>query len=196
MENFFKYLSENAGITPGQFNILKPLLQVKNIVKGKYILTKGEVCSHSFFVEKGLLRMYSINKEGKENIIQFASENWFISDRSSAFFHEPSQYNIDAVEDTAVVLIDAKFMTTALEISPEFRSYNENLLQNHIRHLQGRITLLIGASAEERYMNFIKLYSDLTLRVPQWMIASYLGITPESLSRVRKELAKQHFKGY
>jgi CRP-like cAMP-binding protein len=67
-------------------------------------------------------------------------------------------------------------------------------LQNHIRQLQKRINLLLGASAEKRYLDFISLYPDLTLRVPQWMIASYLGITPESLSRVRKELAKRNFK--
>ncbi|HNU59732.1 MAG TPA: Crp/Fnr family transcriptional regulator, partial [Aquaticitalea sp.] len=85
------------------------------------------------------------------------------------------------------------FIKKASEISHEFRNYNEYLLQNHIRHLQNRINLLIGASAKERYIDFINLYTDLTLRVPQWMIASYLGITPESLSRVRKELAKSSF---
>jgi CRP-like cAMP-binding protein len=87
-----------------------------------------------------------------------------------------------------------RFIEKANEISPEFRTYNEYLLQNHIRQLQNRIDLLIGASAEVRYLEFIKLYPNLTLRVPQWMIASYLGITPESLSRVRKELAKRNFK--
>ncbi|MPT33677.1 MAG: Crp/Fnr family transcriptional regulator, partial [Flavobacterium sp.] len=74
--------------------------------------------------------------------------------------------------------------------------FNEKALQNHIRHLQKRINLLLAATAEQRYLDFIKLYPDVTLRVPQWMIASYLGITPESLSRVRKELAKRNFKPY
>lgn len=196
MESFFTYLSENAKVTRSQFEMIKPLLQTKFFEKGKIILSKGEVCHHSFFVEKGLLRMYSINREGKECVIQFAPENWFMSERSSAFFNEPSDYFIDAIENSSVILIDQKFMEKALEVSPQFRNYNEILLQNHVRHLQNRINLLISASAEERYMNFIKLYSDLTLRVPQWMIASYLGIAPESLSRVRKELTRQHFKGY
>jgi CRP-like cAMP-binding protein len=90
--------------------------------------------------------------------------------------------------------LDKTFFDHASEVSPSFRQYNERALQNHIRHLQKRINLLLGAPADKRYLDFIKLYPDLTLRVPQWMIASYLGITPESLSRVRKELAKNNFK--
>ncbi|NBC03944.1 MAG: Crp/Fnr family transcriptional regulator, partial [Bacteroidetes bacterium] len=86
---------------------------------------------------------------------------------------------------------DEEFINTASEISPQFRKYNERILQNHIRHLQKRIDQLIGSNAEERYLDFLEKYPDLTLRVPQWMIASYLGITPESLSRVRRELARK-----
>ena len=193
MEIFFEYISK-AGVSEKQKKELKEHLISKNVEKGITLLRKGETCKHSFFVEKGLLRFYSIDKEGKEHIVQFAPENWFVTDRGSVFFNEPSDYFIDACEDSQVALIDEKFIKTALEISPEFRAYNETILQNHIRHLQNRINLLIGATAEERYLNFIKLYPDLSLRVPQWMIASYLGITPESLSRVRKELAKRHFK--
>ncbi|MES2139168.1 MAG: Crp/Fnr family transcriptional regulator [Bacteroidota bacterium] len=193
-ENFATYLKEKAGITEEQYHQLTEVLRSKTVDKGQFLLKKGEVCQHSFFVEKGLLRSYSISDIGKEHIIQFASENWFMSDRSSAYFNEPSDFFIDAIEETTVVLIDQNFIKLASEISSSFREYNEKLLQNHIRHLQKRVNLLLGASAEIRYLNFIKLYPDLTFRVPQWMIASYLGITPESLSRVRKELAKRHFK--
>lgn len=194
MQVFLEYISNKAAVTEEQIKELKKFLVSKKIQKGSVLLSKGETCKHSFFVEKGLLRFYSIDKEGKEHIVQFAPENWFITDRGSVFFNEPSDYYIDAFEDSQVVVIDEKFMKAALEISPQFREYNETILQNHIRHLQNRINLLIGATAEERYLNFIKLYPDLSLRVPQWMIASFLGITPESLSRVRKELAKRHFK--
>lgn len=87
--------------------------------------------------------------------------------------------------------MDDQFICTLSDISATFSKYNDQLLQKHIRHLQKRINLLIGASAEDRYLDFIKSYPDLTQRVPQWMIASYLGVTPESLSRVRKELVKK-----
>ena len=147
-----------------------------------------------FFVEIGLLRLYSIDEAGKEHIIQFAPENWFMSERESLYFGNPSDFFIDTLEDTEVVIFDQNFVEKASEISPEFRNYNEYILQNHIRQLQNRINLLVSATAESRYLDFIKLYPDLTLRIPQWMIASYLGVTPESLSRVRKGLVQQNSK--
>ena len=194
MENFKNYLQKNAGVTDKEFELLAHKLKSVPIEKGRLLLSPGEICSHSFFVEKGLLRSYTIDPSGKEHIVQFAPENWIITDRSSTYFNEPSEFYIDAVETTTAVFIDPAFIADASDISKNFRLFNEKALHNHIRHLQKRITMLLSASAEQRYMNFIKLYPDLTLRVPQWMIASYLGIAPESLSRVRKELATRHFK--
>lgn len=194
MENFKNYLQKNAGVTDKEFELLAHKLKSVPIEKGRLLLSPGEICSHSFFVEKGLLRSYTIDPSGKEHIVQFAPENWIITDRSSTYFNEPSEFYIDTVETTTAVFIDPAFIADASDISKNFRLFNEKALHNHIRHLQKRITMLLSANAEQRYMNFIKLYPDLTLRVPQWMIASYLGIAPESLSRVRKELATRHFK--
>jgi len=194
LKNFTKYLKTKAQVSEENFELLIKQLAVKKIAKGTVILRPGEVCKHSFFVEKGLLRSYTMNTSGKEHILQFGSENWIVADRSSAFFNEPSELFIDAIEDTEVILIGSDFIEKANEISPYFRKYNQIALQNHIRHQQKRINLLLSASAETRYMNFIQLYPDLISRVPQWMIASYLGITPESLSRVRKELANKPLK--
>lgn len=185
------YLKENAGFTAEQLQTITDNLRFREYRKGQFVLSKGEICKHFFYVEKGLLRFYSIDRFGKEHIIQFAAEEWFVSDRSSLYFNEPSEFFIDAVEDTRVAVLGEGFICQASEINPQFQKYNEHILQNHIRHLQNRIHLLISATAEERYLDFIKLYPNLTQRVPQWMIASYLGITPESLSRVRKELTKK-----
>lgn len=189
-QGFYKYLKDTALVNPVHLPALMDMVKEREINKGEFLLSKGQVCQHAFFVEQGLLRFYSIDESGKEHIIQFASENWFISDRSSVYFGHPSEFFIDAIETSAVILLDQHFIEAASEISTEFRNYNEFILQNHIRQLQNRINLLISASSETRYLEFIKLYSNLITRVPQWMIASYLGITPESLSRVRKELAK------
>ncbi len=194
MENFKTYLQKNAQISDQEFEQLSKNLKTASIEKVFFLLKPGEICSHSFFVEQGLLRAYTIDKAGKEHIVQFASKNWIISDRSSIYFNEPSDFFIDAVEATTFVYLDPAFQEQASEVSKNFRQFNDKALHNHIRHLQKRINLLLSATAEQRYMNFIQLYPDLTLRVPQWMIASYLGIAPESLSRVRKELAARHFK--
>jgi CRP-like cAMP-binding protein len=190
--DFKKYLIEKANVSEVEFEKLEPLLVRKTIKKGEFLLREGDFCEHHIFVEKGLLRFYSIDDAGKEHIVQFASENWFVGDRSSVYFNKRTTYFIDAIEESQVVFLNQGFLCTASEISKAFAHYNEQILQSHIMHLQNRVKLLIGANAEERYLDFVKLYPDLTLRVPQWMIASYLGITPESLSRVRKELARRH----
>jgi CRP-like cAMP-binding protein len=107
----------------------------------------------------------------------------------------PSAYYIQALEDSQVVFLDESFIQMLSNKVPNFTDFNNRLLHNHIRHLQNRINLLLSTNAEDRYLQFVKMYPDILLRVPQTMVASYLGITPESLSRVRKELAKKNFKG-
>jgi CRP-like cAMP-binding protein len=188
---FKRYLKEQAGVTDQQIEQIGKHIQKKFIEKGEILLHKGQVCKNFFYVEKGLLRFYSINKKEKENILEFAPEKWLVLDRASFYFDEPSEFYIDGIEPTTVAVLDEEFINITSEISPQFRKYNERILQNHIRHLQKRIDQLIGTSAEERYLDFVERYPDLTLRVPQWMIASYLGITPESLSRVRRDLANK-----
>lgn len=191
---FKYYLSNTVGVSDNEIELLVAELRKEKFKKGSTLLKSGDVCRHSFFVEKGLLRAYMLDDSGKEHVIQFAPENWFIVDRSSVYFNDPSDTFIEAIEDTEIVFIDEGFMARAAAVSITFGKFNEKLLHNHIRQMQKRIHLLLGATAEKRYLSFIEMYPDLLLRVPQWMIASYLGITPESLSRVRKELAHRNFK--
>ncbi len=185
---FEHYLKKNMGVTDAELEGLLPLLKVKVYPKHAFLLREGEVATHSYYVEQGLLRSYSVDEKGRQHIIQFAPEDWFISETSSVYFHIPSQFSIEAIEETAVVIIDQAYLNY-VSAWPVYQKKNDLSLQTHIRHLQGRINLLLGATAEARYLEFIRLYPSLTQRVPQWMIASYLGISPESLSRVRKELA-------
>ena len=135
--------------------------------------------------------MYSIAKNGKEHIIQFAPESWLMSDRSSLYFNEKSNYYIEAIEDSEVLFLSPDFFQNLNQSFPETVTNNDLLLQKHIRNLQNRVNSLLAETAEERYLNFIKMYPNILQRVPQWMVASYLGVTPESLSRVRKELVKK-----
>jgi CRP-like cAMP-binding protein len=194
LENFKIYLKEKAGLSADEVEQLTNDLFAKAINKGEFLLHEADVCQYSFFVDKGLLRSYTIDEGGKEHIIQFAPQNWFITDRSSAYFKEPSELNIDAIEDSTVIFLDDHFMERARSTNSAFISYNEKALHNFIRHQQQRINLLLSATAEERYLDFVNIYPDLMMRVPQWTIASYLGLTPESLSRVRKELSRKNFK--
>lgn len=196
MNNFklTTYLTSNSDIDQTTVEELVSHCKIRKVLKGDYLLRQGERCLHSFYVEKGLLKQYSIDKKGKEHIIQFAPENWFITDRESVYFGNSSSYYIEAIENTDVFAIDKNLILQLSKSNPTFLEFNNRLLHNHIRQLQKRITSLLSATAEERYLDFIKIYPDLTLRVPQLLIASYLGITPESLSRVRRELAEKNFR--
>lgn len=194
MQNIESYLSDILELPVDAVNLCSSHYLRKIVAKNEFLLREGEVCKGTYFVEKGLLRMYSIDKNGKEHIIQFAPEKWLISDRSSLYFNEKSRYFIEAVEDSEVLELKNDFFSNINAAFPNTIENNDKLLQKHIRSLQNRVNSLLADTAEERYMSFIKMYPDLLQRVPQWMIASYLGITPESLSRVRKELAKKNFQ--
>lgn len=191
---FKNYLTSNLNVGEKEIASLMDYCTIKIVEKDSYLLQPNEYCEYTFFVEKGLLRQFSIDEKGKEHILAFAPENWFVSDRESVHFQKPSSYYIQALEDSRVVLLNNDFIARLGKAFPAFSNFNLQLLHNHIRHLQKRIELLLSASAEDRYLQFIKMYPDILLRVPQSMIASYLGIAPESLSRVRRELVQKNFK--
>lgn len=193
-QNFNKHLSQILGVPVDKAELCSTFYEVKDFKKNEIILREGEVSDSTFFVEKGLLRMYSIDKLGKEHVIQFAPEGWIISDTTSQLLNEKSRFYIEAVEESTVIIIRKGFFEDLSRFYPEVTEKNQQLMFNHIKNLQNRVNALISSTAEERYLDFIKKYPNLMLRVPQWMVASYLGITPESLSRVRKELAKKKFE--
>ena len=192
-DQFKAYLREKVTLTDEQFDLISGDIKVKTFEKNKVIISPGEISNKTYFVTEGLLRTYSIDSKAKTNIIQFAPERWWISERNS-FFNQPSDFYLDAIEPTTALLLPKNYFNDAAVHVPCLHDLNNTMLNNSIRFMQKRINMLLSATAEERYLDFIKLYPNLTLRVPQWMIASYLGITPESLSRVRKDLAHKHFK--
>ena len=185
---FITYLKEKANVDDGQIHLLRDKIPVRVCKKGQSLLSRGEICRQFFYVEKGILKMYYVDSAFKEHIMQFAPEGWFIGDRRGIYFSEPSDYFIEALEETTIIPIDDLFLQLLCDASPQFREFDRRNLHNHIRFLQHRIHYLIGMEAKQRYLNFIQTYPNLTLRVPNWMIASFLGITPESLSRIRKEI--------
>lgn len=188
------FLTSNLDIDESDISSILEACTVKEVKKNQFLLRENEYCKHTFFVEKGLLRQFSIDGKGKEHILSFAPESWLVTDRESAYFNQPSKYFIEALEDSEVAIIDEVFIQDLSKKIPRFTDFNNQLLHNHIRHLKNRINLLLSATAEERYLEFVAMYPDILLRVPQTMVASYLGITPESLSRVRRELAQKNFK--
>lgn len=194
VQYFSDYVNNHTQVSKEIIDQLLMQCYTVSLSKGEMLRPQGDISRKSYFVQKGLLRYYSIDNKGKEHVLQFAPEGWFISDRQSACTIEKSDFFIEALEETNAVVLDQDFLNNLSEQSASFLEFNTQLLQNHIRQLQNRINQLLSYSAEERYLDFIRIYPDILILVPQAMIASYLGITPESLSRVRKDIALRHQK--
>lgn len=192
MHLFKLYLKKYTSMTDEQFTLLSTELRTKRVSKGELLLIANTRTKSLFFVCQGLLRSYILDKQGKEHIIQFSAEEGFIGDRNSVVFDEPTQFYVDAIEDTEVVIVNKRFLDLAHNVCPDFGLFNTWRLNDSVRDAQRRISAMLSGTAEERYLNFIALYPDLNLRLSQIMIASYLGITPESLSRVRRKLVKKN----
>ncbi|WP_230680180.1 Crp/Fnr family transcriptional regulator [Pontibacter rufus] len=164
-------------------------MKLRHVEKGQLLLRVGEVCLYGSFVLKGCLRSYVIDEKGKEHIIQFAPENWWIAEQISFFNKEPAIYYIDAIEATDLVALDLAFFEELNRVVPNMPQMLSSLQLNSLRSFQKRLISHLSETGEQRYLAFIRTYPSLSLRFPLWMIASYLGMAPESLSRIRKELA-------
>lgn len=187
-ELFFKKLSEKIAFTQDEQAIIKTYLTPKKLRKKQYLLQEGDVCKVIAFVEKGTLREYSISENGAEHIIQFALEGWTISDLYSFLTGEPATYNIDALENSELVLISKAAQEELLKKVPKYETYTRLQLTGAYLAMQKRVTSIISLSLEQRYANLTSVYPNIIQRVPQHMIASYMGLTPETLSRVRRKM--------
>lgn len=161
----------------------------KSFKKGEFIQKPNQLKANAIFVKKGVIRSYIIDDSGKEHIYMFASEGWITGDIEAVEFNEPTKLYIDCLEDVEVILIKKNHVTEA-ELSKEKMQENMKKVWRNMAKLQNRILLLIGSPAVDRYNHFLETYPELPYRVPQRMIASYLGITPEALSTIRSKLAK------
>jgi CRP-like cAMP-binding protein len=141
-------------------------------------------------VAKGCLRSYTVHENGSEHIFQFAIEGWWMGDMYSFLTGEPATMNIEALEDSELIVMDLASRERIFEEVPKFERFMRILLEKNYIANQRRVNAMLGQTAEERYRAYIDKYPQIVQRVPQHMIASYLGITPETLSRVRKREAK------
>jgi CRP-like cAMP-binding protein len=161
----------------------------KKIRKRQFLLNEGDVCYHIAFVEKGLLRAYSIDNDAHEHVVQFAVECSWVSDMGSFLTGEPAIYNIEALEDCELHLLTKPSMDELMDRHPKMERYFRLLMQNNIIALQRRIIGTLSLSAEEKYKRMMELYPNILNRAAQQHIASFLGITPETLSRIRKQVS-------
>lgn len=191
-EKFAVYLMEKASLTDEQLEEVRAVTINKRLRKRQYLLQEGDVCHYNCFVAKGCLRLYRVGEDGVEHILRFAVENWWISDQESYNNGIPSKNNIDALEDSELLLIEKNDFNRIVSNFPNFRTFRDTLKARSYDVSQNRIMSNISDTAEEKYTNFIKSYPDIFNRVPLHMIASFLGVSRETLSRIRTQYAKAH----
>jgi CRP-like cAMP-binding protein len=166
------------------------VVTVRKYRKRQYVLQAGDICRHETFVVSGCLRAYYIDDTGTEHIIMFAVEDWWTSDLLSFLTQTPAKLNIDALEDTEVLQIEHAALETLYTKIPKLERFFRIMMQNAYIAQQQRILFNISKTAKERYLYFIEKYPNLEQRLPQHQIAAYLGITPEFLSQIRKQLSE------
>lgn len=170
--------------------LLELKLPIKKIEKGEVLQQAGNKTTQVFYVVKGLLRSYTIDEKGKEHIFMFASEGWVVSDIESQAFDTESVLFIDAIENSEVIQFKQDMLDNFSTINDSnFQKFIDPLMRR-IGVMQRRIISLMSSSATKRYESFLAIYPELPNRVPQKMIASYLGITPEALSNIRRKITK------
>lgn len=188
-ELLYKNIQEKITLTEDEFNYCKTLFLPKKLRKRQYLLQEGDVCKYQAFVVKGLLRSYTIDEKGNDHILQFASESWWLADLSSYLNNEPSFLNMDALEDVELLLLSKPSWEQAMEKIPALEHYFRIIIQNHLVATQKRLLQSLSETAEEKYNRFLITYPECVPRIPQHMIASYLGVSRETLSRIRNQLS-------
>lgn len=188
-EAFEKYLVEKAGLNEQEVAAVRAVSVEKKLRKRQYLLQEGEICLNNCFIVKGCLRLYLVGEDGAEHMLRFAVENWWMSDQESLNNGIPSKKNIDALEASELILISQLDYLELQKNIPKLRELVDQLKARSFEASQRRILSNISYSAEEKYQNFIKTYPDMFYRIPLHMIASFLGLSRETLSRVRNQFA-------
>jgi CRP-like cAMP-binding protein len=186
-EPLIKYINSFAitPLTSDEVELIKNTFVHKKIRKRQYLLQAGEVCKYTAFILKGAMRQYSVDDKGIEHMVRLSIENWWAVDRESHIMLTPSPYNIDAWEDTDALLLTRADFINRLNNIAAIGEMGRKLDERHAFASQKRLNAAISMTAEQRYADLTNTYPEFLQRFPQHIIASYLGITKETLSRIR-----------
>ncbi|MBD1394216.1 Crp/Fnr family transcriptional regulator [Mucilaginibacter glaciei] len=188
-EVLFAHILQKVSLTDEEQETVRTYFTPKNLRKRQYLLQEGDTCKYLSFVAKGLLRSYNVDEKGDEHMNLFAWEGWWTSDMHSFFTGEKAVINIDAIEDAELLLITAEaFEEMTLKV-PKMDRYFRILFQNSLFTKERRLISSVTHTAEEKYISLMESNPALVQRVPQNLIASYLGLAPETLSRIKKNIA-------
>ena len=188
LQQLYQQINKIIELTKEEFDLVKSHFFEKKFKRKETILRKGEVCKHVYFILDGCIRYY-YNVEGEEHTGQFFFENGWYTDFDSYLTGQPSQQNIDALEATKLLMISKVSMELIYQKIPVFEKFGKIMAENAFLGLKNRTKMLTNLNAEERYISLINERPKVIERIPQHYIASYIGIKPQSLSRIRKKIA-------
>ena len=188
-ESIDKNVNKSTTFSKEELEIFHSLLEQKSFPKKTFLLQEGEVCNFEAYVVKGCVRTYYIDENGLEVILQFAIEDWWIGDLASFHDQKPSRLFIETIEECELLVFNPQTKEELLFKVPKFERVFRLMIQRNLSATQNRLFRTIAQNAEQKYLDFIQKYPTIPQRVPQHYIASYLGISPEFLSKTRKKLA-------
>ncbi|UPK68158.1 Crp/Fnr family transcriptional regulator [Chitinophaga filiformis] len=190
-DHFEAYITAYGELSKDELKYMRSLAIVKKLCRRQLFLKEGEVCRHKAFVVKGMLRTFQLKDDGSEHILRFAAENSWSVVHDSYNKQLPSKYNIDALEDTDIIMWKREDFDEIMSAIPIIRAFSDRLKENNLDASMERIMMNISYSVEEKYENFINSFPDIFRRVPLHMVASYLGVSRETLTRVRQARLRQ-----
>lgn len=186
--NYYKCFCKFIDLSPEEYAAVEDRVVVKKLEKNEYLLREGEVSRYMPFINRGLMVNYRLNEKGEAHVLQIRWKGYWLGDLYSFFTDNPSKFNIRAYQPTELLMIDRTTFNYITENHPVYEKYFRSSIQTAYLHLLDRTFHLQGSSAKERYLSLIKNYPKLMEHIPHYMIASYLSIKPQSLSRIRKSL--------
>lgn len=191
MKNLINKIKNSISLSEEAEKYIYSISEEKSFSKGEVLIQEGQTVNKTFFVIHGSLRSFCVDKEGKEHTLQFAIQDWWISDFIAIYNHEPASLTVECITDATVIEFNAQKLTQIYLQFPEFELFQRKTLERHVVSLHKRILNQLQLTALERYNVFIEHYPNIEQHVPNYHIASYLGITQQSLSRVRAEKTKK-----
>jgi CRP-like cAMP-binding protein len=172
-------------LTPQEEQLLCDNIELQKLRKKEFLLEPGKICKGNYFILTGLVRQYMITNKLTEQIVQFGLESWWIADQESLLTGKPSYYYLQAIEPSEILFLNESKRVSLCEAIPHLESYLRIMMQKSFVATQRRVNFMLHLTDEERYNFFARSYPDFMQRVPQYMLASYLGFTPQFLSRIR-----------
>ena len=190
-QNINNYAARSVSLTAEETALFNEILEYRKVPKKTRLLQAGDVCNFEAYINKGCIREYIIDENGAQVTLQFAIEDWWVSDLASFQDQGPAHMNIETLEDCELLILTRDSKEKLLNEVPKLERMFRLMLQRHLTVVQKRLFKTISTTAMEKYLEFINRYPGIPQRVPQHYIASYLGISPEFLSKLRARSLKK-----